>query len=160
MMSTSHRSKFAMVGLLGVFVTIFGLSLGCQSKRESSTTQTLSQANDKAPSESQVRIFSEAAAHIVGAFEALKKLDTHYDETGFCGSGCSIWQFTTKNPSVRYYLKGFDKIVAPGVNGPDVGRYKGYVEFTTETTLQKLIRIDIELLYSGEDYTVDLKTII
>lgn len=157
MMSMSHRSKFAKVGF---FVAIFGLSLGCQSKGESSTSQTLSQVDGKSPSDSQVRIFSDAAAHIVGAFEALKKLDSRYDETGFCGSNCSIWQFTTKNPSVRYHLKGFDKIVAPGVHGPDVGRYKGYVEFTMETTPQKPIRIDIELLYSGEDYTVDLKTTI
>jgi hypothetical protein len=119
----------------------------------------MSQVDGKVPSESQVRIFSDAAAHIVGAFEALKKLDTHYDETGFCGSGCSIWQFTTKNPSVRYDMQSFDKITAPGMSGPDVGRYRGYAEFTTETAPQKLIRIEIDLLYSGEDVMVNLKTI-
>jgi hypothetical protein len=143
--------------ILGIFLC---LPMACQGAPESSTTQTLSRVEENLPSANQVRIFSDAASHIVGAFEALKKLDSRYDETGFCGSGCSIWQFTTKNPSVRYHLRRFENIVAPGVNGPDAGRYTGYVEFTTITAPQKLIRIDIDLLYSGEDYTVDIKPII
>ena len=141
-------------GILGVF---FGLFVACQGAGESLSTQASVQRSTESSQKKQELFFSEAAAHIVGAFEKLQKLDTHYDETGYCGPDCSIWLFKAENPSVRYHLTRFDNIGEPGATGADVGRYIGYAEFTSAHPPYKRIRIDLNFLYSGEDYTVDVK---
>jgi len=101
-------------------------------------------------------MFRETGVHLVGAYEQLGELDAHYDEEGFCGPGCSVWLMDTKNPDVAYHLVSFEPICEPGACGPTVGRYVGFVDFQVDAASRRVVRLDLDFVYSGEDISVDV----
>ena len=101
-------------------------------------------------------LFREVCGHLAGAYEQLGRLDGHYDEEGFCGPDCSIWLMTTDNPDIAYHLISFEPISGPGASGPGVGRYVGFVDFPVEASPRRVVRLNLDFVYSGEDITVDV----
>ncbi|MCP4748782.1 MAG: hypothetical protein GY874_22005 [Desulfobacteraceae bacterium] len=99
-------------------------------------------------------IFDQTVNSLVAAYEELEKLDSSYDETGYCGQGCSIWLMKSNNPTITSTLTGFTKISAPGVSGSCVGEYIGFADFYS-VNQKNYIRIEAAVVYTGEDVTLD-----
>jgi hypothetical protein len=114
-------------------------------------------------SEVQKEVFSDIARSVVGAYEALGRLDDRYDSQGDCSSNasdpdseedyCSIWRFTSSNPTLRVELTRFEPA---GKRSSPMGYYQGWARFVDSAT-RRSRRISIRLSYTGDDVDVRLR---
>lgn len=108
---------------------------------------------------SETELFREVAASLVGAHEALGRLESFYDTEGDCGAldpeeDCYVWRFRSVNPTMRVMLTRYQP---QGTAGDAVGTYEGFVQFRDRHT-QQLVRIDLRLTFTGDDLRVHLST--
>ena len=110
----------------------------------------------------QRSVFADVARSVVGAYEALGRLDDRYDSEGICGGDldrvgeedlCTIWRFSSSNPTLRIELTRF----VPAGQAGTAGRYQGWTHFIDPAS-QRPTRIDIRLDYDGDQLRVRLKS--
>eukprot|EP01061_Rhynchopus_euleeides_P023634 TRINITY_DN3838_c0_g2_i1.p1 TRINITY_DN3838_c0_g2~~TRINITY_DN3838_c0_g2_i1.p1 ORF type:complete len:377 (+),score=109.79 TRINITY_DN3838_c0_g2_i1:50-1180(+) len=102
--------------------------------------------------------FNGVIKSLVAAYEQLGHLDSHYDETGRCGEGCTVWGRSTTNPTLTLTLTSFKNMEGPGVSGPCVGEYSGFADFYSvrNGVDEKYRRVTATFIWSGEDITAQV----
>eukprot|EP01061_Rhynchopus_euleeides_P023632 TRINITY_DN3838_c0_g1_i1.p1 TRINITY_DN3838_c0_g1~~TRINITY_DN3838_c0_g1_i1.p1 ORF type:complete len:374 (+),score=156.20 TRINITY_DN3838_c0_g1_i1:50-1171(+) len=102
--------------------------------------------------------FNGVIKSLVAAYEQLGHLDSTYDETGYCGEGCTVWGRSTTNPTLALTLTSFKNIEAPGASGPCVGEFSGFADFYSvrNGVDEKYRRVTVTFVWSGEDITAQV----
>jgi len=145
-----------------LFIVALFLLGGC-SDSQAAPAKAKVQGSPAGFSQEQREIFTDIARSVVGAYEALGRLDDRYDSQGDCGGAaddpdsqedyCSIWRFSSSNPTLRVELTRFEPT---GKRRATEGYYQGWARFIDSAT-RRPRRIEIRLSFAGDQVDVRLR---
>jgi hypothetical protein len=127
---------------------------GCQTDQEPVATQALAAGQEIQPDpqgeqqKERELFFKSYALKLAGAYENLGALESSYDEKGYCGTGCSVWNYTLSHDQYVIVLSKYELGTGSSRLGEMTGRYSGYILLPLSDG-SSFVRLDLEMEFKG-----------